>query len=111
MRAGTHFEIELSFFVQTTSSLIFKATSEAEALGFVKSNLQNNAELFVACLGDGVDHGNLVIEIDAQGQANVRAHEHRGFIARRVSKEQALNAFEYWLPSQMRTPDLLWSDE
>lgn len=110
MRSGTHFEIAL----ETTDSAagkVSRAGSEVEVLAFANENLQPNVGLFVTCLGDGVDFGNLIIEVDAQGNCNLRALEHRGFYVKRVSVEQALWALEYWLPAQERTPNLRWQDE
>lgn len=112
MRAGTYFDIELSFVGRTTAAPVkARAKDEAEALEFVKIHQLHNSELFVACLGEGVDYGNLIIEFDDQGHADVHAHEHRGFVTKKISIAQALSALEYWLPFQKRTSNLHWLDE
>ena len=110
MRPNAYFEIE--FAVGEGSALAeTRLWQGAEVLAFAKNNLQLNCEFLVACLGDGTDYGNLIIEIDAMGCASLRALEHSGFAVERTSKEQALQALEYWLPSQKRLPSLKWTEE
>lgn len=111
MRYGTHFEIEFEVAGRTVPRKVMRADSEAEVLSYAKGNLTRNSSLFVACLGDGVDYGNLIIEVDMHGSSDVRAHEHRGFFVKGISVEQALGVLQYWLPSQDRVPDLPWLEE
>jgi hypothetical protein len=110
MRPQTHFEIE---FATSESSDPVKARLHdgADVLDFVKEKLRPGSELLVACLGDGVDYGNLILDFDLLGGVSLRALEHSGFAVHRVSSEQALQALEYWLPAQERLPSLQWTEE
>lgn len=110
MRPGTHFEIE--FAASESSGRVETCLQHgADVLAFAKNKLRPNSELLVACLGNGADYGNLIIEIDALGGASLRALEHSGFAVDQTSKEQALQALEYWLPAQQRLPSLKWTEE
>jgi len=111
MRSGIHFDIEFEVGDIAAARVRQRVESEAEAMAFARTHLVPNSELLVACIGGGVDYGNLIIEVGANGDSNVYAHEHRGFLAKRVSRERALSALEYWLPSQDRMPDLQWVEE
>ena len=111
MRSGKHFEIELEVENGAAAGKVVHAGSEAEVLAFASENLRPDVGLFVACIAGDVDFGNLIIEVDAQGNCNLRALEHRGFFVTGISMKQALYALEYWLPSQGRTPNFLWQDE
>ena len=111
MRPGTYFDIEFELTGSATAVTAMRAGDEAEVFKFANENLQPNSVLLVACLGDGVDYGNLIIEVGAQGGAQVRALEHRGFMVKHVSVERALNVLEYWLPSQDRSPSVQWLEE
>jgi hypothetical protein len=111
MRSGTHFEIELEADNNTVAGEAIRMGSESEVLAFAKEYLQPKVGLLVACIGGGVDYGNLIIEVDAQESCNLRALDHRGFFIKGVTVKQALTALEYWLPSQDRTPHLAWQDE
>ena len=108
MRSGTYFEIQIE--AEDGLSKVH-VNSEAEVRAFAHENLRPKVELLVACLGGGVDYGNLIIEVDAHGSCDVRALEHRGFFVNGISMQQANEALEYWLPSQERTPNLRWQDE
>jgi hypothetical protein len=110
MRAGAHFEVELEV-VGDASAIKKRIEHEADVLAFANANLKPNSELFVACIGDGVDYGNLIIEVDEKGNSTVRSHEHRGFIVTCIPQARALDALEYWLPSQDRMPSLEWLDQ
>ncbi|MES2070027.1 MAG: hypothetical protein V4488_06740 [Pseudomonadota bacterium] len=111
MRPGTYYDIEFEIFGDEPTKLVLRLASEAEVFAFAKSKLQANSELFIACLGDGVDYGNLIIEVDSQGQAALTAHEHRGFFAKGMSMVEAINTLEYWLPAQSRTPEIPWVEQ
>lgn len=111
MRPGTYFDIEFELAGSATVKTAMRSGDEAEVFEFAKKNLLPNSALLVACLGDGVDYGNLIIEVDAQGTTQVRALEHRGFIVKDVSLEQALSVLEYWLPSQDRSTSVQWLEE
>jgi hypothetical protein len=111
MRPGTYFDIEFELAGSGAVETTMRAGDEAEVFRFARENLQPNSSLLVACLGDGVDYGNLIIEVDAQGETEVRALEHRGFLVKQVSLEQALGILEYWLPSQDRSPGVQWLEE
>lgn len=111
MRPGTYFDIEFELVGSTTGEAAMRTGDEAEVLKFARENLQPNSALIVACLGDGVDYGNLIIEVDAQGDTEVRALEHRGFRVKQISMDQALSVLEYWLPSQGRSPSVQWLEE
>lgn len=108
MPTHRHFEIELTGAGGNASPDVVRFSSEVEVLAFVKANLRPSSELFVACLGDGVDFGNFIVELDRQAMATIVAHEHRGFYVQGVSMSQAIEALEFWLPSQSRTPRLNW---
>lgn len=108
MPTQKHFEIEIAGCGGDTAPDVVRLYSEADVLDFVKANLRPSSELFVACLGDGVDFGNFIIELDHQSLATVTAHEHRGFYVQGVSRSQAIEALEFWLPSQSRTTLLNW---
>src|SRR3990167_4865669 len=105
MRVGAHFNIEVDASDRAVARRVIRLGSEVEALAFAKELLQPNTELFVSCLGDGLDYGNMIIGVDAQGRTDVRAHEHRGFLVNGVSLEQALSILEFWLPMQERMPN------
>lgn len=111
MRPGTYFDIKFDLAGSGAVETGMRAGDEVEVYKFARDNLQRNSSLHVACLGDGVDHGNLIIEVGAQGDAEVRALEHRGFLVRHVSLDQALGVLEYWLPSQDRSPSVQWLEE
>ena len=111
MRSGTHFEIELEAHNSSVAGEAIRMGSESEVLAFAKEYLQPKVGFLVACIGGGVDYGNLIIEVDAQESCNLRALDHRGFFIKGVTVKQALTALEYWLPSQDRTPHLVWQDE
>ena len=110
MRPDTHFEIE---FVPSESGgrVETRLQDGADVLAFAKEQLRPSSELLVACLGNGVDYGNLIIEMDELGGASLRALEHSGFAVGQISREQALQALEYWLESQRRLPSLKWTEE
>ncbi|MET3139126.1 hypothetical protein AAKU61_003505 [Undibacterium sp. GrIS 1.2] len=111
MRSGTHFEIELNVANTAAACEVVRTNNETEVLSFANEHLQLSTELIVACIGEGVDFGNLIICVDAKSSCNLRALEHRGFFVEGVSVELALCALEYWLPAQARTPSLGWQDE
>jgi hypothetical protein len=111
MRPGTYFDIEFELAGSGAVETGRRAGNEADVSKFARENLQPNSSLLVACLGDGVDYGNLILEVDAQGDVVVRALEHRGFVVKRVSLVQALGVLEYWLPSQERSPSVQWLEE
>lgn len=111
MRHGTHFEIELNASNSAAMCEVVRTNNETEVLVFANEHLQPSTELIVACIGDGVDFGNLIIVVDAKSSCNLRALEHSGFFVEGVSVAQALCALEYWLPAQARTPTLGWQEE
>lgn len=110
MRPATYFAIEFEA-VSPPARMKARMENQLEVLAFAKANLRAGSELFVACLGNGVDYGNLIIAVDEQGAAEVRAHEHRGFIVQGVTLDDAISALKYWLPRQERSPLLGWLDE
>lgn len=111
MRSETYFDVELETTNGLAASKTIRLHRGMEVLSFAKEHLQPNIELLVACVSEGADLGNLIIEVDAQGSCKLRALEHRGFVVNKVSVEQALFALQYWLPSQEKTPRLQWEDE
>lgn len=111
MRSGTYFEIEIEAFGDTGVEKMVRVSSEAEVLSFAKENLQPRVEILVACLGGGVDFGNLIIQVDEFGVCGLQALEHRSFFVKGISVKQAVEALECWLPSQDRMPSLQWLEE
>ena len=111
MRPGTHIEIEIEAADGTQLCEPYRTVRADEAFDFAKGNLQPGITIVLACLGSGVDYGNFIIEATSPSSCNLRALEHRGFCVSCVSVEQALDALEYWLPQQERTPSLSWQDE
>ncbi|MET3135354.1 hypothetical protein AAKU55_005662 [Oxalobacteraceae bacterium GrIS 1.11] len=111
MRPGAHYDVEFENFGKHPTRSVFRSVSEAEVLTFSSVNLKPESELFVACIREGVDFGNFIVEVDAQARATVIAHEHRGFIADGLTMEAAINALKYWLPVQSRTPEIHWEDQ
>jgi hypothetical protein len=110
MRPDTYFEIELAA-SETSDRVKARLHDGADVLDFVKEKLRPGSELLVACLGDGADYGNLILDFDVLSGVTIRALEHSGFAVHRVSREQALRALEYWLPAQERLPSLQWTEE
>jgi len=110
MRPDTHFEIEFET-SESSDRVVAQLQNAADVLAFAKSKLRPGSELLVACLGHGTDYGNLIFAFDASGSVSLRALEHSGFAVHGVSKEQALEALEYWLPAQERLPSLEWAEE
>lgn len=108
MRPNTYYDVEFESFGGTPTRSAFGSVSEAEIVSFSDLNLKPNSELFVACLGEGVDYGNLIVEVDAQERATVVAHEHCGFIAEGLTMTAAINTLKCWLPLQCRTPEIQW---
>lgn len=102
MRPNTYYDVEFESFGDTPTRSAFRSVSEAEVVSFSNLNLKSNSELFVACLGEGVDYGNLIVEIDAQERATVVAHEHCGFIAEGLTVMAAINTLRCWLPVAMQ---------
>lgn len=110
MRPGTRFEIELEIPGQASRTVM--ANSEADALNAVRSSLSAGAEICVACLGDGIDYGNLILFVEGVNQVSLRRLEHRGFATQHpISFQDALLAVEYRLPRQEGTPAIPWVDE
>lgn len=109
MRPGAHYRIEYESFGNAPVRLTLRLEEVHQVLKFAKENLKPCSELFVACLGDGVDFGNFNCEVDPEGQATITAHEHRGFISTGLRLEQALNVLAYWLPTQARARDIRWT--
>jgi len=111
MRPGTYFELEFKKNDGDAARQLVRAESESEVLLFARTNLSPDSELLVACLGSGVDFGNMIIEVNALGRSDVRAHEHRGFLAKDIPVGLAIEALAHWLPSQDRLPGLHWLEE
>lgn len=85
--------------------------SEAEVITYAASNLKTDSALFVACIGEDVDFGNLIIEVDGRGQTTITAHEHRGFISTGLTAEIAVRALRYWLPMQQKISEISWTEQ
>jgi hypothetical protein len=111
----------------------FAKLSEAvNALGGLPSA---NAVIYVAALGDNVDHGNFYLFLNNENSAHIMLHEHREFVATdpaseaenkrieflgedgsafivdaalTVSAARGKSALEYWLPNQDQWPELIW---
>ena len=111
MRSGTHYRIEYESFGNPPIRLTQRLGEIDQVLEFARVNLKPCSELFVACLGKGVDFGNFNCEVDSKGQATITVHEHRGFISDGISLEQALDVLAYWLPEQTRTSDITWAEQ
>jgi hypothetical protein len=110
MRRGCHFEIDIELAGEAPSMHL--ADSEVSALEAVRVALNRGAAVALACLGIGVDYGNLILTSDSDGLVHIRALEHQGFCtARPVTINEALAVVEYWLPKQERTPALQWEAE
>ena len=110
MRPHTYFEIEFAT-NEGSNRVEARLHDGADVLALTEEKLQPGSELIVACLGRGVDYGNLVLDFDALVGVSLRALEHSGFTVHRVSRAQALQALEYWLPAQERLPSLQWTEE
>ncbi|WP_157808730.1 hypothetical protein [Janthinobacterium sp. 67] len=108
MRLAAHYYVEFETLGKKPTQLEFRSLSEDDVLTFSIVNLKPESGLFVACLGDGIDYGNFTINVDAQGRAAVQAHEHRGFFVDGLTVETAINALKYWLPLQVRKPEIQW---
>lgn len=108
MRPNTHFQIEVERCGVEPFQLVANAACEASALATSEAHLIPGHVITIACLGEGVDYGNLIIEVGANGDINLVAHEHRGFQVNGVSLEQALAALRFWLPLQERDARLAW---
>lgn len=109
MRPNTYYDVEFERFRDTPTRSAFRSVSEAEIVSFSNLNLKPNSELFVACLGEGVDYGNLIVEVDAEERADlatVVAHELCGLIAEGLTVTAAIDTLKYWLPLQCRTPEI-----
>lgn len=113
MQSGIRFEIEIEMERSTGEpfKLKTKAHCEADAFAIVAPHVQTGAEIFIACIGNGVDYGNLIVTVGKEGEIELTAHAHSGFIAQGVSHEQALSAFQFWLASQERDPRLCWLEQ
>lgn len=109
MRPGSHYRIEYESCGNSPVRLTQRLEEIDQVLKFAKENLKPYSEIFVACLGDGVDFGNFNCEVSPEGQATITVHEHQGFISTVISLEQALDVLAYWLPTQARTPDIRWA--
>ena len=111
MRPRAYFEVEFESFCSEPTRSVFCSVSDAEVLTFASANLKPSSELFVACLGKGVDFRNLIVEVAANGRATVIVHEHRGFIADGLTLDVAVGALQYWLPMQEKIPSIQWADQ
>jgi hypothetical protein len=110
MRTEAYYEVELTFADEPDEGVRLTSQSEEEVLSIAHKAFKPGAELFVACLGPGVDLGNFILIVDGQGKNEVQCHEHRGFLARGLDREQVLNALRRWLPNQERDPEVQWED-
>lgn len=111
----------------------FKRLSEAVAA--VRELPENNAVVFVAALGNGVDYGNFYLFLNGKGKAHVMLHEHREFFAAdpsfkgdaqkvefrdedgtlfaveaelTTSATRGKIALEQWLPNQAQWQEFIW---
>jgi len=111
MRPNTHFQIEVERCGVEPFQLVANAACEASAFATTEAHLRPGHVITIACLGEGVDFGNLIMEVSADGDINLVAHEHRGFQVNGVSLAQALAALRCWLPLQERDACLAWEDQ
>lgn len=111
MRPNTHFQIEVERCGIEPFQLVANAACEASAFAITEAHLSPGHVTTIACLGDGVDYGNLIIEVAANGDINLVVHGHQGFQVNRVSLAQALAALRFWLPLQERDARLAWEDQ
>lgn len=107
----------------------------SEAMVALRDLPINDAVIFVAALGDGIDHGNFHLFLNGDGMAHVMLHEHREFCpidpsfrtelreiefrdedGTRFTVEAALAtsavrgkiALEHWLLNQTRWQEFIW---
>ncbi|MEJ5030908.1 hypothetical protein [Comamonas sp. MYb69] len=111
MRPNTHFQIEVERCGVEPIQLVAHAACEASAFATTEAHLRPGNVITIACLGEGVDYGNLIMEVSADGDIHLVAHEHRGFQVNGVSLEHALAALRFWLPLQERDSRLAWEDQ
>lgn len=111
MRPNTHFQIEVERCGVEPFQLVANAACESSAFATTEAHLRAGNVITIACLGEGVDYGSLIMEVSADGDINLVAHEHRGFQVNGVSLEQALAALRFWLPLQERDVCLAWEDQ
>lgn len=111
MRPNTHFQVEVERCGIEPLQLEANTTCEASAFAIAEAHLRPGHVITIACLGDGVDYGNLIIEVAANGDINLVAHGHRGFQVNGVSQAQALAALQVWLPLQDLDARLAWEDQ
>lgn len=109
MRPRAYFEVEFESFGSEPTRSSFYSASDAEVFTFANANLKPGSRLFVACPGNGVDLGNLILEVAANGLATVIVHEHRGFIADRLTLDVAVGALQFWLPRQEKIASIQWA--
>ncbi|MDR0261184.1 MAG: hypothetical protein LBI76_15395 [Comamonas sp.] len=111
MRPNTHFQIEVERCGIEPFQLEANAACEASAFAITEAHLRPGHVITISCLGEGVDFGNLIMEVSADGDINLVAHGHRGFQVNGVSLAQALAALRFWLPLQERDARLAWEDQ
>lgn len=111
MRPNTHFQIEVERCGVEPFQLEADTACEASALAITEAHLRPGNVITIACLGEGVDYGNLIMEVSPGGDINLVAHGHRGFQVNGVSLAQALAALQVWLPLQERDARLAWEDQ
>lgn len=111
MRPNTYFVIEIECSGVGSIHLELTVACEVNAFAIVEAYLLPGNEIFIACLGEGLDYGNLSFKVSQARAINIVAQEHHGFQLQGVSLEQALAVLKVWLPHQERDTRLTWSEQ
>lgn len=135
MNYPLRFEVELTLFVpqlQKEQKVFENVQSLRQWLSLPE---KSDLVLYIAALGTGIDHGNFILFINANGQAFIQLHEHRehtpiepgsednGAVvifldesgeafevpaAHSLTRARAIEALVFWLPEQWHLPSLDW---
>ena len=138
MDSAKKYDLEFSIVGDNPSTAKVSLKTANEVFTYATESLKPNSVLLVACVGDGVDYGNFIVFLNTENLAFIRLLEHCGFFAKQphpvsvqkqvefvsedgslfkvpfqatVSKMQALEALQYWLPSQKQIPIFHWEAE
>ena len=132
------YEVELVLLGTNPRKTAAVLSTPEEVLNFLNNQIEAHSVLVVVCMKNGADFGNYIAYINELDLAHVRVLEHRGFYATTssaqaesrsitfqdesgnsftvegnaaVSLDEALNALKYWLPTQKRSPSIVWGEE
>jgi hypothetical protein len=73
------YEFEVTTFVPDVRHEHFTCKHLSQAIAALKTLPTDNAVIYVAALGDGVDCGNFYCFLNDEGVAHIMLHEHREF--------------------------------